>query len=79
MSTKVDQLLVKAKSIDKMQVLPNQTDKDISNVEELFEISISLSSPKLKELIEIARVLKKYSQVALKDVVDMVSKIFLYT
>ena len=65
MSTKVGQLVVEAENIDKMQVLPNQTDEDISNIEELFEISIGLSSPKLKELIEIARVLKKYSQVTL--------------
>ena len=72
MSTKVGQLVVEAENIDKMQVLPNQTDEDISNIEELFEISIGLSSPKLKELIEIARVLKKYSQVALKNNVDMI-------
>ena len=72
MSTKVGQLVVEAENIDKMQVIPNQTDEDISNIEELFEISIGLSSPKLKELIEIARVLKKYSQVALKNNVDMI-------
>ena len=79
MSTKVGQLVVEAENIDKMQVLPNQTDEDISNIEELFEISIGLSSPKLKELIEIARVLKKYSQVTLKYIIDMIQKCLLYT
>ena len=55
-------------NIQKIQNLPSQTDEDISSIEELFEISISLSSSKLKELIEIARVLKKYSQVVLKNI-----------